>query len=350
MGTLIQRSNGIFYGVFTVRGRRIWRSTGCRVKEDAQRAYEQLLQEYEGWNKLTILAFRSKLLELLEGKLASGTISVYSRAMILFAEINGNTRMQSVTPYHVEKFLTARLKQVSSTRANLEFRTLKAAFNRALRYGMIPENAFTRCDNVRVPKQDPVFLSKEEFSRLLKAISDVKLRSIVILAVCTGMRLSEILHLRWEDVAFDLGIILLRNRQSFLLKTRAGRSVPLNQTAMAVLNVKPRVSENVFPNKLGSPFARGSISRAFKKCARKAGLPEAVHFHSLRHTAGTWLGQNQVPVPNVQAILGHRTAAMAMVYIHSSPEHLRRSVGVIDDLLAEDCSQKVPKLLPLLPS
>ncbi len=73
-----------------------------------------------------------------------------------------------------------------------------------------------------------------------------------------------------------------------------------------------------------------SISSRFKKCVRKANLPEDIHFHILPHTTASWLIQQGVPVTYVQKILEHTNVATTLIYTHQAEEHLKRAVQKID--------------------
>ena len=338
MGTLIERSNGIFYGIFSVRGKRVWRSTHSRSEDEARLSYEILCQEYASWHRLTILRFCGEHERVVEGTLATSTLRLYRHTLRKFAEIIGDRPLNSVTPYHVDLFKAKRLQEVSPTKVNQDFRTLKAAFNRAVGYGMIDKNPFISCKNVTVPDRAPAVLTKSEFETLMRVVGCEQMRSIILVGVCTAMRLGEIVHLRWEDVDFESGSIHLRNQDNFILKTRRGRIVPLNRVAAAELRSQPRTSAYVFPNRVGIPYAKGSISRKFKRSVRKAGLPESIHFHTLRHSAATWLVQCRVPITYVKEILGHRNISTSMIYAHATAEHLQESVYVIDRLLGDGMS------------
>ena len=66
---------------------------------------------------------------------------------------------------------------------------------------------------------------------------------------------------------------------------------------------------------------------------RKAGLPEAVHFHTIRHTFGTWLVEIGVPLPYVKEIMGHSSITTTLIYAHHSPEHLQAAIGQLDEII-----------------
>jgi integrase len=277
-----------------------------------------------------MVGFRDEILGLLEGRLAATTIRLYGDALKSFLRIVGDRPLSSLTPYHVERFLTQRLNEVSAAKVNIDYSCLKAAFARAVTYRMIPQSPFEGIKRVPIPEQQPRFLSRQEFERLFRVIHDPTTRSIVVLAVCTAMRLGELVNLRWQDVDLNAGLIQLNNRKDFRTKGRRNRVVPLNQRAKAVIMGLPRISEYLFVGKSRNRLLERSVSRRFKKCVRAAGLPEEIHFHSLRHTGATWLVQSNVPISYVKEILGHSSVTTTMIYAHSTTDHLRESMLRID--------------------
>src|SRR6185369_9632787 len=153
MPCLIKRKNGVYYGVFCQSGKRVWRSTGTANLVAAESVYASLQKEFVSWDKLTISTFKALLLELTAGELANTTRALYSQTLNKFCSIVGDIRLKAVQPYHVELFKSRRLKEVSPTKVNIDFRTLRAAFNRAQVMGMVDINPFSKCRNVRVPEK-----------------------------------------------------------------------------------------------------------------------------------------------------------------------------------------------------
>ncbi|MCZ6776941.1 MAG: tyrosine-type recombinase/integrase, partial [Ignavibacteria bacterium] len=229
MGSLFIRSN-VWYGVFCVNGKRVWRSMLIRDAGEAKRRFEEVAKEFVSWQRMTVLDFRKQLIgKILPGDVSPSSSSLYDYAFRRFAGIIGNRLLREITPYHVDVYKSERLTQVSPTRVHIEFRTLRAAFNRAVKFKMLDSNPFVVCSNVRVPVTRPHFLSKAEFHKLLQVVDNEQMRSIIILAVLTGMRRGEIVALRWENVDLIRGFIHLENQVDFQLKGRKPRSVPLNK-------------------------------------------------------------------------------------------------------------------------
>jgi site-specific recombinase XerD len=76
----------------------------------------------------------------------------------------------------------------------------------------------------------------------------------------------------------------------------------------------------------GDPVRPNRITRRFKAMAEKAERDDRIHFHSLRHTTGSWLSMRGVPLRHIQAILGHSTTAVTEMYSHLAPETLDRAM------------------------
>jgi len=201
-------------------------------------------------------------------------------------------------------------------------------------------------DKVRQPKREKksvVFLAGQDLERLLKAMDyheetrrgqpgrrpDVGwLRDMVRFAVCTGMRRSELLNLRWSDVDLEHGFIIVRNREDFQTKSGHERSIPLAGDAVEVLRRldterTDTLDGPVFLDAGGLPIKPVRVSKRFKDFVRLAKLDERIHFHSLRHTTGSWLAMQGVPLRVIQAILGHASITTTEMYSHLLPETMQ---------------------------
>ncbi|MDP6087255.1 MAG: site-specific integrase, partial [Nitrospinota bacterium] len=180
------------------------------------------------------------------------------------------------------------------------------------------------------------FLSQEEIGRLMEAAarSDVQyLRPIIVMALNTTMRLGEILNLRWEDL--DLGAGMIHILKS---KSGKGREIPMSDQLRDEFSRIPRLlgSEYVFPGKTGEPLK--VIKRSWHKALRGAQIKD-VTFHTLRHTAASYLVMCGIDIRTVQDILGHADIRMTMRYAHLSPAHKSAAVQKLGNLL--EASQDV---------
>lgn len=330
MATLIRRSNGIYYEISFVHGRRVWCSTGFRRKADALRALKK------GWRaslrrspEVSLSQFETQFLTYAETNFAPTTVLLYKQALRTFGRLIGNRSLKAYTVQEVEAFKTARLKEVSAVKVNIDFRTIKAFFNTALRWKLIEENPFAAAKQVKVPPVRPAYLTKEEFQRLLHVIPQQWFRELVTFAVCTMMRSGEIVNLAWDSVDLKRRLILVENRDGFRLKNAKPRVVPMNEWVFGFLATREKKSGLVFAFPDRRKLSVGYVGRKFKKFAQASGLPDSIHFHSLRHTGASWLVQEGVPIYEVQHLLGHSSILVTQVYSHLTSGELQRAVEKI---------------------
>ena len=109
----------------------------------------------------------------------------------------------------------------------------------------------------------------------------------------------------------------------------------LNETAAAVLDGQVRHVRrpHVFVDKTGQSYHgrdnRNCITKRTKDTMRAAGIQDAT-FHTLRHTAASWMVQAGRPLAEIRAILGHATMQTTLRYAHLQPQHLRASMATLD--------------------
>ena len=224
--------------------------------------------------------------------------------------------------------------KVSAYTVKNELTVLKHMLRLARRWGYLD-----RVPQIDMPKQPEGrlrYLSEAEIARLLDACAQSRnpfLTCIVILAINTGMRKAEILHLQWEHI--DLGADYGFNARITLYQTKSGkpRGLPLNQAAIqALMTLEPDAAKRtgfVFKKRNGEFW--GQIRTAFETAVKKAALPD-FRFHDLRHTAASHMLMRGRSLKEVQEILGHSDFKMTLRYAHLSPAHLRTAVEALDGL------------------
>jgi integrase len=168
------------------------------------------------------------------------------------------------------------------------------------------------------------------------------------LLIFTGARLREILHLKWEEVDFERGLLLLP-------KSKTGKkTIMLNGPALEVLRSVPRTGKFVIAGALAGEDGekpRADLKKPWRAIARRAGL-EGVRIHDLRHThasvgAGAGLG-----LPIIGKLLGHTQASTTQRYAHLDTDPLRRASDHIANHLARalgepGASPSTPEPAPL---
>jgi integrase len=216
---------------------------------------------------------------------------------------------------------------------NIHFRALKASFNTALRWGLISSNPFILCKPFSLPNNEPVSLTVAEFSILLPKIRDEYVREIVVFAINTGARLGEILSLRWDAVDLENRQIIIRSTDTFKTKTGKNRTIPLTKDAFTVILNRRKLHRcDLVFHKNRRQHLGNTITHKFKLAVRAAGLSEAIHFHSLRHSCASLLMQSGASITAVKELLGHSSIATTQIYTHNTTDSLRHEINKIPSL------------------
>ncbi|MEO0301668.1 MAG: site-specific integrase [candidate division WOR-3 bacterium] len=239
----------------------------------------------------------------------------------------GGRYIYEITNLDIENYKKKRLIEgVSYSTINRELACLRTIFNKAVEWKILrnnpPKITLYKIDNQRVR-----YLTLEEINSLIN-ISPEPLRSIIIIALNTGMRRGEILNLKWRDIDFKERIITIYDT-----KNKEKRYVPINDTTInTLLGIKTNsLSEYVFPGKDGKGhISEHYISHLFEKAVERAGIKD-FRFHDLRHTFASYLVMNGVDLKTVQELLGHKTFNMTLRYSHLSPEHKKLAVEMLED-------------------
>ena len=180
-------------------------------------------------------------------------------------------------------------------------------------------------------KKLPVILSPQEVQLLLAAVTNPKHLCILMVAYSCGLRVSEIAHLRIEDIDSRRMVIHVRAG-----KGKKDRVVPLSPRLLKALRSYWRVlrpTPYLFPGaNPRRPITRGTIARVCRNAAHRAGLKKRVTPHSLRHAFATHLLEAGVDVRTIQVLLGHGSLKTTTRYMHVSAEKIRSVRSPLDML------------------
>ncbi|MDQ3691394.1 MAG: site-specific integrase [Chloroflexota bacterium] len=232
---------------------------------------------------------------------------------------------------------------------------LRTALNRAMRYGMIERNAASDAYPPRIRRRERTVLDGEQIGTLLAGLDGDRMRPLYFVAVATGMRIGEILGLRWSAVDLDAGSIrvecqLQRVAGRLVLaetKTQAAeRTIGIPKAVQAVLRghratqLRERLAASdqwhdggyVFTRPDGQPLYVELVDKHWRALRQRLGLP-AMTFHDLRGTAATAMHALGAMPREIQAALGHTDSRTTMnLYTHALPAGLRANADRMDVL------------------
>ena len=178
-------------------------------------------------------------------------------------------------------------------------------------------------DDVRVPRMRidhklPTVLSRQDIDGLLDSTDDLKYRAMFATMYSSGLRVSEVIHLHYEDISRTNMQIHVRES-----KSRMDRYTILSRRSLDLLTEywfrcgRPR--DILFPNKFtGGYLTVSTLEQVMRRCVGKAGLPAGATPHSLRHSFATHLMEAGVDARTIQTLLGHRDPKSTEVYLHVS--------------------------------
>jgi integrase len=167
-------------------------------------------------------------------------------------------------------------------------------------------------------------LDEKMYRRGMKAINQTyyRLRLIVLIALTTGMRIAEIIGLKWADLLYGEGLIAVRAK----LKRGKIRYVPMPLELAAELRRYPAVlgEDRIFPPKRGTKGERQRVEGSFETVLKLSGI-EDFRFHDLRHTFASWYMMNGGDLYELAKILGHSNIKMTERYAKLAKTHIAKT-------------------------
>jgi integrase/recombinase XerD len=195
------------------------------------------------------------------------------------------------------------------------------------------EVSYFSLPGLKGPVKIPELLSREEVFAIIRACSSPKYRVMMLVAYGTGIRLSEIAHLRVKDI--DSNRRVLRIEQG---KGSKDRYVLLNASLLQVLRDYWRVYRPCdalfFGNDPAQPISTSSIQKVFERARRKAGIGKQVGIHGLRHAFATHSLEAGMPLAQLQQLLGHKQISTTLRYVHWLPRY-QEQPDEVTDLLSD---------------
>ena len=221
-----------------------------------------------------------------------------------------------------------------------------SAYNLAMEQKLVSKNPTQGCALPKVEHKEMKTLTADQLSAFFQEARDSGVYELYYLDLATGLRRGELLGLKWTDVDFEYGAVMVQraiSRQNGKvveapLKTKnAYRTLPLSADAIDVLKMqkcKIGNSEWVFPSPTGGPMSPDSVLHMLQRVLKRAGLPR-IRFHDLRHTFATMALQNGVDVKTVSSMLGHYSAGFTLdTYAHVTTDAQLKAAQTMGNILS----------------
>jgi integrase len=236
-----------------------------------------------------------------------------------------NYSLSDIRPVRVEAWLGTLKPLANGSRAKVR-NIMSAIFSHAIRWEFFDRNPITAVRQSAKRRCEPVVLTLDELKALLSELEGIY-RVMVYVGGVTGLRVSEVMGLRWSDCDFEAGEILLKRgivrQHETEMKSEASRKpVPLESDLAEVLmdwraecaynqpedyvfaSIEKDGKQPIWPNT--------AMEKHIKPAALQAGILKKIGWHTLRHTFGTLLKANGEDVATVQALMRHANVSVTM--------------------------------------
>src|SRR5438132_7564199 len=254
--------------------------------------------------------------------------------------------LSQITRAEIEAWRRERMSRCKPATINRDLSRLRHMLNIAVEWELLEKSPMQGMKFLRENNARTRYLSVGECHRLIDSCMAPHIRAIVTVALHTGMRLGEILNLRWQDLDFSSGFILVRDS-----KNGQARQVPMDSMISTVLRSWPRLSDQdiVFTSVMtGGRIV--DVRTGFLNSCKRAELTD-LHFHDLRHTFASQFVMAGVDIYILKEILGHKSITNSQRYAHLSPTYKIKAIDRMNTLWAGAKPEtNTSEILPEVPS
>lgn len=274
-------------------------------------------------NELTISGYSKK------------TIETYSRIIKAFLTyLNSiNKPIETISKDEIVAFFAKKkqgIEEKKQTSSNstmcLYYSALKFLLKSIKKTELILELGFPRKS-----KKLPAVLTKKEIKKLLENAKPMRNKIIVEFLYSTGVRVSEAVKLKIENINFDEGTAIVKSGKGnkdrlVILSKKWGFKMKKH------IENRKNQSDFLFAHKNGKPFSVDTIQKIVKTSAEQANITKKVTPHTLRHSFATHLLENGENIRKIQELLGHSNLATTQIYTKVFPEELKKVISPLDSL------------------
>ena len=246
---------------------------------------------------------------------SDSTIRSYIQMMERFIQYFSNISLSEITNEHLEEYVSNYIipNNYSFTFQNQTINAIKLFFSKVLHSSLEIE----KLERPKRQQRLPNVLSKEDVKAIIQAPINLKHRAMLSTIYACGLRRSEVLNIRAEDIDGKRKILTIRQS-----KGRKDRIVNIPDNLLKLLReyyVKYKPNSWLFEGqKEGAQYSAKSLEEVFKKALKKAKIDKYVTLHSLRHSYATHLLEAGTDLRIIQELLGHKSSKTTEIYTHVS--------------------------------
>ena len=269
----------------------------------------------------------------MEQGLSDNTLQAYGSDLKQFSSWLKHKSLLDTQAADVSTYLAVKFQQGASARSSARLlSSLRRFFAFLVRHGAMAEDPCARIEAPHVGKRLPATLSEQDVEQLLAAPEcstplGLRDRAMLELLYATGLRVSELVSLRIEQINFRQGSIRVVG------KGDKDRLIPMGEEAVTWLEsyknnarkeiLGQRQTDDLFVTRRGGAMTRQAFWHIIKRYAKKAGIKKPLSPHTLRHAFATHLLNHGADLRVVQLLLGHSDLSTTQIYTHIARERLK---------------------------
>ncbi len=262
---------------------------------------------------------------------SSNTIKTYKNEFAAFLLMLKHHPADTLTPEQVKRYVLYCINtlKLSENTIHSRLNALKFYYEQVLKMDKI----FVEIPRPKKPFQIPKVLGESEIGRLFSALENKKHKAILFTAYSAGLRVSEVVNLKIQDIDSDRMQIYVQNSKGKKDRYVMLSVVLLDILRMYLLQYVPRPKIYLFEgNEPGEPISSRAAQHIFWTARTKAGIRKEVGFHSLRHSFATHLLEKGVDIRYIKDLLGHFSISTTNRYLHVKRESLVNILSPLDEL------------------
>jgi integrase/recombinase XerD len=280
-------------------------------------------------------AYSEKLIRMRYSKSTYDNYMIQFRMFLMYLH---PTPLEQVTEKIVHNYMAclANEKKVSAASQNQAINAIKFY----LEHVMEGERRVYYTERPRKERKPPVVLSDDEVKSLFYHTENVKHRAIMFMFYSAGLRMSELLRLRWIDIDPEKSSIYIRCGKG--KKDRRTILSPIAYNYLMHYKEIHRTSECVFEGTGGRSYSARSVNNMLKRNALRAGIEKKISSQTLRHSFAAHMLEGGADMRYIQALLGHESSKTTERYLyvtHGEIDKLRSPMGAL--ILAEGSENKI---------
>lgn len=294
-----------------------------RKKQDLVKVREVLLLQTPEVAREGILLYMDMLFAM---NYSASTIRTYTQSFLRFLKDHAYASPADFSQQHVVRYLASLMqKGLSAASGHSMVNALLFYYKNVLGH----EKFQIKLPRPKSEKKLPTVLTMEECLQIFRVVDNPKHKLLLLIGYGAGLRVSEIVHLKWSDILFD--------EQKIHIKNAKGMKDRMVMLPFSIVN-SLEVFRQMYPRSIyvfegqfaGEPYSVRSVQEVLRAALKKSGLEKKATVHTLRHSFATHLLEAGTDIRYIQKFLGHSSIKTTTIYTHVSQGALQKIESPLD--------------------